>query len=74
MKAKLQWLKNGADVEEGQNVYLWENIDKSYEYVPKDGAVGLEAHIIKDQVLLKVYMEIMEMAEKQAQEDKVLQL
>ena len=44
MKAKLQWLKNGADVEEGQNVYLWENIDKSYEYVPKDGAVGLEAH------------------------------
>lgn len=33
----------GADVEEGQNVYLWENIDSSYEYVPANGAEGLEA-------------------------------
>ncbi len=34
----------GANVEEGQNVYLWENIDSSYEYVPKDGAEGREAY------------------------------
>ena len=33
----------GADVEEGQNVYLWENIDSSYEYVPANGAEGLNA-------------------------------
>lgn len=33
----------GADVEEGQDVYLWKNIDSSYEYVPANGAEGLEA-------------------------------
>lgn len=36
----------GANVSEGQNVYLWENIDSSYEYVPKDGAAGLAAYRI----------------------------
>lgn len=25
---------------EGQNVYLWKNIDGNYEYVPKIGAIG----------------------------------
>lgn len=35
----------GANVEKGQNVFLWENIDKSYEYVPEDGAEGLAAYI-----------------------------
>ena len=25
---------------EGQNVYIWQNTDKSYEYVPKNGAIG----------------------------------
>lgn len=33
----------GADVEEGQDVFLWENIDSSYEYVPAEGANGLVA-------------------------------
>lgn len=37
--------KKGAKVEEGQNVYLWENIDNTYEFVPKDGARGLEEYI-----------------------------
>jgi len=27
----------------GENVYLWKNIDGSYEYVPKTGAVGVSA-------------------------------
>ena len=34
----------GANVEKGQNVYLWKNIDNSYEYVPAEGAKGLEAY------------------------------
>ena len=25
---------------EGQNVYLWQNKDKSYEYIPAEGAIG----------------------------------
>ena len=28
---------------EGQNVYLWKNIDGNYEYVPKIGAIGAES-------------------------------
>lgn len=27
---------------EGQNVYLWKNLDGSYEYVPADGALGAQ--------------------------------
>lgn len=34
----------GANVSEGQNVFLWENIDNSYEYVPADGAEGLQPY------------------------------
>lgn len=34
----------GAKVDEGQDVWLWRNIDDSFEYVPKDGAEGLSAY------------------------------
>lgn len=40
-KGEITMTAKGANVEEGQDVYLWENIDSSYEYVPADGAKGL---------------------------------
>ena len=34
--------KRGTYNAEGENVYLWHNIDDTYEYVPAEGAQGLE--------------------------------
>ena len=41
---KISMTARGA-IAEGQNVYLWKNSDESYEYVPKEGALGGEAQI-----------------------------
>jgi len=38
-KGNISMTARGA-IAEGQNVYLWKNIDNSYEYVPKLGAGG----------------------------------
>ncbi len=38
-KGNISMTARGA-IGEGQNVYLWKNIDNSYEYVPKTGSPG----------------------------------
>ena len=39
-EGEISMSKRGTYNQEGQNVYLWKNIDDSYEYVPANGAVG----------------------------------
>lgn len=43
-KGTISMTKRGAKAE-GENVYLWQNIDRKYEYVPANGALGGSAQV-----------------------------
>lgn len=39
-KGEISMTARGTYNQEGENVYLWKNIDDTYEYVPAEGAAG----------------------------------